>query len=194
MITFLIGTIESTTDSAANINVNGVGYEVLCPTGVLTKCDNSAEIKLLIHHHITETNQALYGFMEESQRVLFRMLIAISGVGPKAGLSILTTLTPNQIADAVATQSGKIIAQANGVGPKLGERVVVELKSKLGKLPTSSLENPAAPTGNGADVISALMNMGFKENQAQPAVASALKAQPDVDFNGLLKASLQSLR
>lgn len=194
MITFLIGTIESTTDSAANINVNGVGYEVLCPTGVLTKCDNSAEVKLLIHHHITEANQALYGFVEESQRVLFRMLIAISGVGPKAGLSILTTLTPNQIADAVATQSGKIISQANGVGPKLGERVVVELKSKLGKLPTSMLENPAAPTGNGADVISALMNMGFKENQAQPAVASALKAQPDVDFNALLKASLQSLR
>ncbi|MDD9912691.1 MAG: Holliday junction branch migration protein RuvA [Alphaproteobacteria bacterium] len=197
MITFLIGTLDSTAADSAVINVNGVGYEVLCSMRTLTQCSVGQQMKLLTHLHIREQEHTLFGFAEEGERAMFRQLIQISGVGPKVGLAILSALQPNQIIDAIITQSGKTLAQANGVGPKLGERIVRELKDKVGTLPTIATGGTveSMPTSSvAADVLSALTNMGFKETDVQQAVASASKELPDAPFDQLFKTSLQALR
>ncbi|MFZ2619713.1 MAG: Holliday junction branch migration protein RuvA [Alphaproteobacteria bacterium] len=195
MMTFLQGTIDAIYPTTLAINVHGVGYEAACSSRTLAKLAVGQAVKLLVHHHVREDAHLLFGFADEAERALFRLLTSVNGVGPKAGLSILSTLSPAEVADAVATQNGKMIARANGVGPKLGERVVLELKGKLGVLPMFTDGTVMAmPTGVAADVLSALMNMGYKEDAAQKAVSATVKSMPDADFAGTLKQALQGLR
>jgi Holliday junction DNA helicase RuvA len=196
MITFLLGVVEAVGADSVTLNVGGVGYEVFCAGRTLGKCPPGQEVRLLTHHHIREDQQTLFGFWDADERSLFRLLLGISGVGPKVALGILSALTPRDVADAILTQNGKMLAQAPGVGPKLGERIVLELKDKYGTLPGT------APTGGDVkvtqgvamDVLSALVNMGFREVEAQRAVAATLQKQPDMPFDTALKKSLQGLR
>lgn len=197
MITFLKGLVVTTTADALVLDVHGVGYEVMCSSKTLARCVVGQELQVLTHHHMTETGQALYGFLEDAERQVFRRVIQISGVGPKAGLSILSTLTPSELADAVATQSGKTLARANGIGPKLGERIVRELKDKLGALPVAvdgGAVSKMALSGGAADVLSALVNMGFREMDVQPVVTKIFEDNAGLAFDVALKQTLQHLK
>ena len=197
MITFLMGTIAEVNADSAVVNVNGIGYEVLCSGRTLAQYQVGQEVKVLTHLHIREQDHTLFGFADEEERNMFRMITQVSGVGPKVGLAILSALQPAQIVEAIMTQSGKMMAQANGVGPKLGERIVRELKDKVGTLPTVATGGVvvAAPMGSvSADVVSALVNMGFKDNEAQQAVAKATKNDPNAVFDDMFKTALQVLR
>lgn len=196
MITFLLGVVEVVAADNVALNVGGVGYEVFCPARTLGKCTSGQEVKLLTHHHIREDQHTLFGFWEGGERDLFRLLLGISGVGPKVALAILSALTPQDVADAIITQNGKALAQAPGVGPKLGERIVLELKDKYGTLPGIAPTDGKVRVTQGVamDVLSALVNMGFREVEAQRAVAVTLQKQPDMPFNTALKESLRALR
>lgn len=199
MFAFLKGTVASIGADHVVMDVQGVGYLAYCPGRVLAKLAEGEVTTIHTHLHVREDAMTLFGFTEQAEKDMFLIMTGINGVGPKAGLAILTVLTPREIAESVQLQSSQAFTKANGVGPKLAERIVRELKDKLGALPVSTggpdtgiVLTPAA--GVAADVMSALMNLGYREFDAQKAVIKAQEAQPTATFDGLFKAALQGLK
>lgn len=198
MICFLQGIVSEVGSDWLSLNVQGVGYKALCSTRTLAAAKKDEALHLIIHMHVREQEITLFGFTTSAERDLFNLLTTVNGVGPKAGLSILSTLSPSEISEAVTLQNGKMIARANGVGPKIGERVVRELKSKIGALETL----PAAANGGSVtpisstaqDVLSALTNLGYKPERAQKALSETAEAMPEASFDVLLKSTLKSLQ
>ncbi|MFN7138157.1 MAG: Holliday junction branch migration protein RuvA, partial [Limisphaerales bacterium] len=179
MITFLRGKLVEALPTQVTVDVNGVGYDVLIPLSSFDKLPPpGCDIKILTHLAIREDAHLLYGFMTEGERELFRLLInTVSGIGPKIALNILSGINATSFRSAVATGDVKALSQISGVGKKTAERIVVELKDKIGQTAT------LAPTGankplTGADkttndAVLALLALQFKQNEAQDAVRAA---------------------
>lgn len=128
MIYFLKGIVEEMGDSFLALDVNGVGYQAYCSTKTLANLAIGEVTKLHVHTHVREQEFTLFGFASTEEREWFQLLTSVSGVGPKVCLAILSALTPQDMVNAVHNGDGKIMARANGVGPKLGDRIVLELK------------------------------------------------------------------
>lgn len=200
MICFLKGRIDYVGADSLAIDVNGVGYQVLASGRTLSRVQVDDVVKIHIYTHVREDAFTLFGFMEESEKQTFELITQVSGVGPKVGLGILSTLSPQEIIEAIQLQSGKTMTRANGVGPKLGERIVRELKDKVGSMALTSGAGAidgalvqASPTGAAVDVISALANLGYKEQDATKAVQKAVKSDTPATFDNLFKAALKEL-
>ena len=186
MIAKLTGRLDSTHANAAILDVNGVGYLVQCPGRILAQMGPAGSpVSLLIETHVREDAITLYGFADTGERDWFRLLLTIQGVGPKVGLSILSALSPEQLVLAVAARDKTALTRADGVGPKLAERLLAELKDKVGGIALGMTATTATATGatalpqaDGAmgDAVSALVNLGYGRSEAMTAVANALKA------------------
>lgn len=198
MIHFLKGIIEEITDDAIALDVNGVGYKVYAPARFLSQVAEGEVLKVHTFTYVREDIFALYGFSAPAERKLFETLMSVSGVGAKMAMGLLSSLSAREITDAVSTGDVATLTRANGVGKKLAERLILELKSKLGSLDVgnvTSISGGVAPSGGNSDVLSALTNMGFKPAQAQQAIARANEELgDDADFGALLKSALKSLR
>ncbi len=202
MIYFLKGIVEELGENFLALDVNGVGYQAFCSARTLSKLDVGEVTKLHIHTHVREQEFTLFGFAGSDEREWFQLLTSVSGVGPKVGLAILSALTTDDMVGAVQNGEGKVMARANGVGPKLGDRIVLELKGKVGAMPVMSATGGAVvsqvseSTGVNAEVVSALSNLGYKSAQAENAVFAASEKLNDtnVNFDNLFKQSLQELR
>lgn len=197
MIYFLKGIVEHIADDFLVVDVNGVGYQAYCSSRTLAALAEGEVTKLSIFTNVKETELSLFGFRDEAERAVFEKLTSVSGVGPKVGLAILTVLTPDEAINAVTLQDHTSFARASGVGPKLAQRIVMELKGKMGSLPTgvtgARVEMPAT-AGLVGDVLSALSNLGYKPQQAQQALAHVSQENPDADFDALFKGALAELR
>ena len=177
MIYSLTGKIIKKTLNAVVICCGGVGYYAQCPAsvaGALPGVGNEATIYTVMN--VTENDVSLYGFASEEQQACFKMLTGVSGVGPKAGLAILSVLTPDRIALAISSGDHKAFTAANGVGPKLAQRITLELKDKVGKGLAGSAElgqvSAAAQSAGGvAQAIGALVSLGYSQSEAAQAVA-----------------------
>lgn len=185
MIAKLTGRLDSTHANAAILDVNGVGYLVQCPGRILAQMGPAGSpVSLLIETHVREDAITLYGFADTGERDWFRLLLTIQGVGPKVGLSLLSALSPEQLILAVAARDKTALTRADGVGPKLAERLLSELKDKVGGIalgmPATQATSAAAaaPAADGAmgDAVSALVNLGYGRSEAMTAVANAVKA------------------
>jgi Holliday junction DNA helicase RuvA len=184
MIGKLRGTVDAVGEAHAIVDVGGVGYEVQLSARTLRALQPGQEASLAIETHVREDAIRLYGFTSEVERAWFRTLQTIQGVGAKVALGVLGTLGPQELADAVALQNWAAVEQAPGVGKKLAQRIVVELKDKAPALGAAGLSVPAAaraaggrqpPQGDAAaEAISALTNLGYHPGQASQAVAAAL--------------------
>lgn len=186
MIGKLRGTVDAVGEAHAIVEVGGVGYEVQASARTLRALQLGEEVSLAIETHVREDAIRLYGFTSEVERAWFRMLQTIQGVGAKVALGVLGTLGPQDLADAVALQNWAAVEQAPGVGKKLAQRIVAELKDKAPALGAAAagLSLPAmARAGTGrqppqgdaaAEAISALTNLGYHPGQASQAVATAL--------------------
>jgi len=157
------------------LDVNGVGYEVQAPMGTLGRAPRDAEgrVTLRIHTHVREDALTLFGFANELERLTFRTLIAISSIGPKTALGILSALPASDLARAVAAKDLKRLTDVPGVGKKTAERLVLELRDKLPVLGTPEAPTPAkaAPRGTPREtLVSALVNMGYRAAEAERAV------------------------
>ena len=196
MISFLKGVIEEIGENYLAIDVNGVGYHAFASSRTLSHLAEGEVTQIYTHTYVRESELTLFGFLTSSERQIFEVLISVSGVGPKVGLAIMSALNSDEIVNAVANQDGKTFARANGVGPKLGDRIVLELKDKFGKIVVDGAQVIAGPvTGIGSDVLSALMNLGYKPNNAQRAVSQVMETIGDNDnFDAVFKASLAELR
>jgi Holliday junction DNA helicase RuvA len=198
MITFLRGKLLEALPTQAIVEVQGVGYEVLIPLSSFDKLPApGGEVRLLTHLAIREDAHLLYGFMTTAERDLFRLLInTVSGIGPKIALNVLSGMNPVALRGAVANGDVKALSQISGVGRKTAERIVVELKDKIGA--AGAWEASGAQRGLSEadqkinDAVLALMALGFKQPEAQEAVrASQAVLGPQAGVEDLVRASLK---
>ncbi|MEE8347167.1 MAG: Holliday junction branch migration protein RuvA [Dehalococcoidia bacterium] len=149
------------------VDVAGVGYLVYGPTGTVAAAKAGAEIVLHTHLAVREDDMTLYGFASTEERRLFQTLIAVSGVGPKAALALLSVMNVDELSHAVASENTAALARAPGVGRKLASRVVLELRGKL------VAEVPATLPGEESEVVAALIGLGYTQTEAMEAVAKS---------------------
>lgn len=188
MIGRLTGVIAEKTPPLLLIDVNGVGYEVDVPMSSFYNLPALGErVTLLTHFVVREDAQVLFGFLTAGERETFRQLIKISGVGPRTALSILSGLSVAELAQAISLQETGRLVKIPGIGKKTAERLLLELKGKLG----AELAAPASVASDAqADVLQALIALGYSEREA----AAALKALPaDVGVSEGIKLALKSL-
>ncbi len=198
MITFLRGKLTDVLPTQITVDVGGVGYELLIPLSSFNKLPQPGhDLHILTHLAIREDAHVLYGFMTAQERDLFRMLInTVSGIGPKIALNILSGMNVTAFRGAVANGDVKALSQINGVGKKTAERIVVELKDKVGAAgawEASSAERALSPADQKInDAILALIALGFKQTDAHDAVRVAVeKLGPDAGPDDLVRASLR---
>ena len=189
MIGRLSGTLLEKHPPQIVIDVNGVGYEVDVPMSTLYNLPATGErVTLLTHFAVREDAQQLYGFLSATERDTFRQLIKISGVGPKLALSVLSGLSVQDLAQAVALQETGRLTKIPGVGKKTAERLLLELKGKLAD--EIGAGGAVAARGAGGDVLNALVALGYSDKEA----ALAVKALPeDVAVEEGIRLALKSL-
>ncbi|MEC8137570.1 MAG: Holliday junction branch migration protein RuvA [Pseudomonadota bacterium] len=199
MIASLKGVLESVAEESAVVDVSGVGYLVFCSGRTLANLPQPGEaVRFVVETHVREDHIHLYGFAEPGERDWFLLLTTVQGVGAKVALAILSALGPEELVQAVAAQDKAAVSRANGVGPKLAGRIVLELKDKVGNLVSATLPHAAAGSapagGDSEDAISALVNLGFQRTDAFGAVARAgQKLGEDAGVDALIRAGLQEL-
>ncbi|MBI4662396.1 MAG: Holliday junction branch migration protein RuvA [Verrucomicrobia bacterium] len=198
MITFLHGKLVEALPTQITVNVNGVGYEVLIPLSSYDKLPlPGQDVRVLTHLAVREDAHVLYGFMTEEEREMFRLLInTVSGIGPKLALNVLSGMSVTAFRGAVANSDVKALSQISGVGKKTAERIVVELKDKIGAAgawEASSARRALAPEDQKVnDAILALMALGYKQIEAHDAVRAALKLLgPQAGVEDLVRTSLK---
>ena len=200
MIGHLSGNVLSVGEETAILEAGGVGYEVQAAPRVLSRLRPGEPAALAVETLVAETYIRLVGFETETERRCFRLLQSVQGVGAKAALNILQVLSPSALLDAVAVQDKAAVARAQGVGPKLAQRIVTELKGKTGGIVgggpheglPETLEGDAPPAGARADAVTALIGLGFDEGRARQAVIAAADEAGD-SVEALIAASLKSL-
>ena len=204
MIGKLKGLVDAVGESYVLVDVNGVGYEVQASARTLRALKVGEPVTLAIETHVREDAIRLYGFTSEIERAWFRTLQTIQGVGAKVALAVLGTLAPQELANAIALQNWAAVEQTPGVGKKLAQRVVAELKDKAPALSVAGLNVPAASVAQGragpvandtaAEAISALTNLGYQPALASQAVAAALAELGEAaDTPKLIRRGLKEL-
>ncbi len=198
MITFLRGKLVEALPTQAVVEVHGVGYEALIPLSSFDKLPApGGDVQLLTHLAIREDAHVLYGFMTAAERDLFRLLIhSVSGIGPKTALNILSGMNPVALRGAVANGDVKALSQISGVGKKTAERIVIELRDKIGAAgawEASSANRTLSDADQKVnDAVLALMALGFKQPEAHDAIrASQAVLGPQASIEDLVRASLK---
>ena len=197
MIGFLSGKIHAVNDDGIVVDVNGVGYEVHVPKLFLDRLPVvGQDIRVEVHTHVTENAFALYGFRDAQERQVFRKLISVSGIGPKMALSILSALSVSDLVTALVQGQIATLTSISGIGKKTAERMVIELKDKFKDMALSlrAAVFPAQAQNDDRlqDAVSALVNLGYPENQARQILAGVIITETDT-VQTLIKKSLGAL-
>ena len=195
MIARLSGTLVSKQPPSMVIDVNGVGYEVEAPLSVFYDLpENGQPVVLLTHLSISDTAHTLYGFASEAERTLFRQLLKISGIGAKLALTILSGASGAELAQYVADRDTAALTRLPGIGKKTAERIIIELRDKLGDLPepAGGLQGGGAPAGGSATVEAknALAALGYKPQEASRMVQAI--AKPEMGTEEIIRLALQA--
>ena len=192
MIARLSGILAEITADTAVIDVGGVGYQVHCSGPTLDALGTiGGEVLVLTELQVREDAWTLFGFGSPVERDTFRTLTSVQGVGGKVALAILSALSPDELARAVAQDDKAMIGRANGVGPKLAARIANELQGKLGVVGLGGAA-PVPRAGAAADALSALANLGFKPAEASAAVNAAQdELGPDATLDALVRLALK---
>ena len=203
MIGKLKGMIDTYGEDFVILDVGGVGYLVHCSARTLQELPGTGQpATLAIETHVREDQIRLFGFLTDVEREWFRLLQTVQGVGTRVALSVLSTLTPGDLASAIALRDKAAVARTPGVGPKVAERIVTELKDKA---PAYTELDPAVIRLSGAvedkraprpvaDAVSALVNLGYGQPQAAAAIAAAARGVgEEADVSSLIRLGLKEL-
>src|SRR5207302_4939826 len=199
MITFLDGKLVTALPTQATIDVGGVGYEVFIPLSSYDKLPAAGQpIRILTHLAVREDAHVLYGFMTSVERDLFRLLVNnVSGIGPKLGLAVLSGMSVNNFKNAVVNSDVTAISKISGLGKKTAERIVLELKDKLGVAAAweaaSAAHAPTAEETQVNDAVLALISLGYKQVDAHKAVKQALAGDSGKTSEELVRKALKLL-
>lgn len=194
MIAHLTGLLRQKTLETCVVDVGGVGYEVFVPLTTLSQLPQEGErVSLFVHTAVREDAISLYGFASARERTAFRLLISVSGVGPKLALSILS-IAADDLVRAISSGDLSRLSSIPGIGKKTAERLVLELKDKIAKTFTVSPASAEAAAEGEDDLISALINLGYKEPAAKAAARRVSKEHAGAPFATKIREALRLLR
>ena len=197
MIAKLKGIIDTIFDSHIIIDVAGVGYGVITSQKTISTLQPGETKTLFIETVVREDSITLYGFTTQTEQECFNLLTTVQGIGPKASLSILSALTPQQISTAILSGDSKSFASANGIGKKTAERIITELKDKITKLninmELTEITKPTQQNNVAEATISALSNLGYTRSQSFETVMKIINKNPNIDMNELIKLALKEI-
>lgn len=191
MIGYLKGKIISAKPTQIILDVNGVGYLVNISISTFEKISDQNEISLFIHTHVREDALSLYGFYTEAEKEMFELLISISGIGPKVALSILSGISVDELQNAIQTENVSRLVSVPGVGRKTAERVVLELKSKVGFIETTVSKEIDYTVKQ--EAVLALTTLGYNQKVAEKVVRDLLTESPSITLEDLIRKSLSEL-
>ncbi|HXB63080.1 MAG TPA: Holliday junction branch migration protein RuvA [Acidobacteriaceae bacterium] len=193
MIAHLRGVLLAKHPNQAIVECGGVGYDVTISVPTFSGLPTEgAEVSLVIYTHVREDQIALFGFSETIEKKLFEKLIAVSGIGPKLAITVLSGLPAEKLVGAIRGGDHAMLTRIPGIGKKTAERVVLELKDKLDEIGSG----PTAASGGAAgdDVLSAMVNLGYARPAAQKAIETALASGGAEDFEQLFRAAIAAIR
>lgn len=195
MFAHIFGKVTDVYIDRAVVEAAGIGYELNCSGNTLNALKKGEQAKILTHMHVGDGFVALYGFLEEAERVMFRRLITVTRVGPKLALAVLSTLKPADVACAIVTENADMLARVPGLGKKTAQRVLLELKEKIDTQEMASAGLPGADAlgqqnGMRAEATAALIGLGYDGASAQRAVQGVKQADT---IEQLLTQALRSL-
>lgn len=194
MIAFVRGQFAYKTPAHVVVDVNGVGYDLQISLNTYSAIANKESGQLFTYLHITENAQTLFGFAEISEKELFLQLISVSGIGAATGRMMLSGMKPDELTRAIIQGNTALLSTVKGIGKKTAERLVVELRDKLGK---QSLEMPSVLASeedkNEADAINALIALGINRVAAENAVKKIILLNPNFTLEDIVKTSLKNL-
>ncbi len=199
MIALLQGKLIHKSPEQLILNVNGVGYDLAVSQNTYRSLPpEGEEAKLYVYTHVAEGVLALYGFSTSEEKLLFKKLISVSGIGPRLGLAILSGYAPQEIMEAILQENLIKLTSISGIGKKTAERLVMELKDKLLELASPVLEGGSVPifsSGKGRsfdDALSALLNLGYNRSTAEQAL-TRVAIRPEMSLEHIIKESLSVL-
>ena len=197
MIAFLRGRVHDKQPNRVTVDVGGVGYEVHVPLSTFYNLgDEGAEVSLRVHTHVREDALQLYGFLTELERQLFERLIAISGIGPRLSIAVLSGIESAEFVSAIQRGDVARLTGIPGVGKKTAERIVLELKDRLAQMaaaPAAAAAGPSAGDRVRDDLLSALQNLGYHRPLAEKAVDATLAKADTPTFEQALRGALREL-
>ncbi|MCY7292433.1 MAG: Holliday junction branch migration protein RuvA [Ferruginibacter sp.] len=195
MYAYLRGEFSFKSASQVYVDVNGVGYEVNITLNTFAAIETFTEGKLFTYLQIKEDAHTLYGFFEKEEKEMFVMLISVSGVGAATARMMLSSLRPEEVENAITTGNLRLIESVKGIGKKTAERLVLELKDKVGnKSSTSSQTWSKGINGMEKDAVNALVALGLVQKQAELSVKKIITAQPDITkLEDLIKKALKAI-
>ncbi len=196
MIGHLKGELLTLAPNRLLLDVGGVGYELHIPLSTYYEVQHlepGATLALHIHTHVREDAILLYGFGSGRERRLFEKLITVSGIGPRLAQTVLSGMPPDDLIAALAAGDVKRLSSIPGIGKKTAERLLIDLRDKVGEFTADMPAAPQAEASAGGDLVQALLGLGYKAAAAERAVAAVRKESPEAPFAELLRLSLKRL-
>ena len=194
MIGKLTGKIDEVFEDYAILDVSGVGYQVFASSSTLAHCRNISSTSLFIETHVREDHIHLYGFLNMEDKQAFQHLQTVSGIGAKVALNVLSALTPADIQGAIDMKDKTIFSSVSGIGPKLAERMLLELKGKAFSMNATSIISSTSKLDNNIidDASNALVNLGISKNEAVTLVKNIMQNSPNATIDQVIRTALQS--
>ncbi|MBL4669739.1 MAG: Holliday junction branch migration protein RuvA [Flavobacteriales bacterium] len=193
MIAQIKGGLIEKTPTYVVIDCGGVGYEIKISLNTYSQIKENETCLLFIHFVVREDAQLLYGFKETSERELFRLLISVSGVGSATAMMILSSLSPSETKYAILNSDVNTLKSVKGIGAKSAERIIVDLRDKIGKLNNGETISLTANNTVKEEALSALVMLGFNKNSAEKALNKIVSSNDDLTVEELIKRTLKSL-
>ena len=193
MYEYIRGTIVEINPASIIIETNGIGYFVKISLNTYSQLNGKKETLLVLHQVVREDAHILYGFSDKSERELFRNLISVNGVGPNTAIMILSSLNADELVAAVTTENITVLKAVKGIGVKRAQRIIIDLKDKLIKLPESDQILLSTDNTIRNESLSALVMLGFVKKDAEKTVSKILLEQKGITVEGVIKQALKRL-
>lgn len=193
MYEFIRGDIADLNPASVIVETGGIGYFINISLNTYSSLNGKKQGYLLLHQVVREDAHILFGFADKKERELFRNLISVNGVGANTAIMMLSSLTPDEITSAVATENVAVLKGVKGIGAKTAQRIIIDLKDKLGKLPESGQILISADNTTQNEALSALVMLGFSKKDSEKVISKILQEQPEATVESVIKQALKRL-
>ena len=193
MIDYIKGTLTQVNPTFITLETGGIGYFINISVNTFSKLESKTEIKILIHEVIREDSHQLFGFADSSERDIFRLLISVSGVGANTARMMLSSITPGEIEKAILGSDVNLLKSVKGIGLKTAQRIIVDLKDKLGKQAGSGEIFAFSDNTNREEALSALVMLGFAKNAVSKVLDKIVREEKNLTVEDIIKRALKNL-
>jgi len=193
MITQLRGRLLEKNPTHIVVDCNGIGYEVNISLHTFSRLKGEEQITIYTHLQVKEDSHTLYGFMEKAERLVFRQLLSVSGIGANTARMMLSSLTPEQVVEAISTEDSDTIQSVKGIGKKTAQRVILDLKDKIRSSEEYSEIVNTPSNSNKEEALSALETLGYTRKQSGKIISKICNNNPDANVQDIIKLALKNL-